>query len=389
MYVTDHAVAGPAASLSLIAVTKVIFNPVKSKYRLMDSETDASEYAAIRRPGHSKTPYAASTRFQRAIEGVGRLKPIASRGRISYNVADMNSMQANSGRGNLVSFKLAGRWSGRGVLCDVKGRRFSQGEWAACLADPEMLPQNAEKILKDDGPGWVGVTNLAVAGHRLRVVVKRHNPAPGFRIFFRSLRCGRGLRNLRTALRLVKLDIPVALPLAALQQRCGPFVTQSIYITEYIDNSDHLYNLAVKQLSQAPAEKPALRKQLCPQVAAILAGLHNNGLWHRDAKATNFLVSRTTGGEYKVRLVDMDGIKRYFVRRKCRRLRPLWQLAASLMSVDGVNRTDYLRVFNFYCNLTGVDTSKRRGLFDELAVLARADLKRRSAKAAVKSRYSN
>ena len=296
----------------------------------------------------------------------------------------MNSSQVNSGRGNIVSFKLGGGWTGRGVLCDVKGRRFSREEWAACLAGPQMLLEGADQILKEDGPAFVGVTNLVVGGHDLRVVVKRHNPAPGFRTFFRSLRSGRGLRNLRTALRLVKLDIPVALPLAALQQRYGPFVRQSIYITEYIDNSDHLYNFAMKQSSRTPAEKLAVRNQLYRQIAAILAGLHRNGLWHRDAKATNFLVAKAAGGQYKLCLVDMDGIKRYMVRRRCRRLRPLCQLAASLMGVGGVNRTDYLRVFTFYCNLTGVDLAKRRELFRELAGLAQTELKRKSAKRAGK-----
>ena len=297
----------------------------------------------------------------------------------------MNSSQVNSGRGNIVSFKLGGGWSGRGVLCDVKGRRFSAEEWAACLAGPEMLLEGAEQILKDDGVAWVGVANLAVGGHDLRVVVKRHNPAPGFRTFFRSLRSGKGFRNLRTALRLVKLHIPVALPLAALRQRFGPFVRQSIYITEYVDNSDHMYNFAVKQLSRTPAEKLAVKNRLCRQLAAILAGLHKNGLWHRDAKATNFLVAKAADGQYKLCLVDMDGIKRYLVLRGRRRLRPLWQLAASLMGVAGVNRTDYLRVFTFYCNLTGVDVAKRRELFRELTALAQTRFKRKSAKSAGKN----
>ena len=77
----------------------------------------------------------------------------------------------------------------------------------------------------------------------------------------------------------------------------------------------------------------------------------------------------------------MDGIKRYLLPSRSRQYRSLWQLAASLISVPGINRTDYLRTFTAYCNLTGLGPSQRRPLYRYLA--KRALAKRMRAMATV------
>jgi len=308
-------------------------------------------------------------------------KAIASTGCISYNGPVMNTSRTRSYGHDIISLRLGG-WSGRALLSDSRGQEFSAAEWADSLTKPEMLLENSDGILKDDGPACVAVTDLTVANRTLRVVVKRHRPQPGVRSFFRCLRPGRALRNLKTALKLMNFGIPVALPLAAVQNKRGLRATQSIYITEYIDDSTNLYNFAVDRLSGLSPGNLATRTQLARQLAAILAELHKNGFRHRDAKATNFLVSTDSNGRLSVRLVDMDGIKRYLICRRHRRLRCLWQLAASLMSVASVNRTDYLRTFTFYCNLTDVDATERRKLYREIAKLARAKFERKTAETA-------
>ena len=113
----------------------------------------------------------------------------------------------------------------------------------------------------------------------------------------------------------------------------------------------------------------------------MLASLHKNGLWHRDSKASNFIVCKDNQDKYRILLVDMDGIKRYLLPSRGRQFRSLWRLAASLMPVAGINRTDYLRTFTAYCNLTGLEPSQRRPLYRHLA--KRALAKRMRAMATV------
>jgi hypothetical protein len=53
------------------------------------------------------------------------------------------------------------------------------------------------------------------------------------------------------------------------------------------------------------------------------------------------------------------------------------------MSVPGISRTDYLRTFTAYCNLTGLDPSHRRPLYRHLAKRAQAKRMRNMASIAI------
>ncbi|MDD5328180.1 MAG: glycosyltransferase family 9 protein [Phycisphaerae bacterium] len=283
--------------------------------------------------------------------------------------------------------KLGNGWSGRVVLSDLSGEahrakadsgggKFSITDWSKSLSQPELLFEDTEKILKTEGRNCVAVKNLAIGNTQLKVVIKRHYPQAGPRQFFRSFRKGRALRNFDTALKLISCGIPVAAPFAALHKRTGLRTSQSIYITEFFEDSFTLYNFA----NEEAKGQLAIKKQLGSQLAVILAAFHKNGLWHRDSKAGNFIVCRDTDGKCKISLIDTDGIKPYRLRREACRFRSLWQLAASLLSVSAVNRTDYLRTFTAYANLTGLEPSRRRAIYHQLSILAKAKHRRSTEK---------
>jgi heptosyltransferase-1 len=281
--------------------------------------------------------------------------------------------EKNSGKNiEVASLRLGNGWSGRVVLSADAGGRFSKTSWTNCLSQPELLFQDVEKILKTEGQNCVAVKNLTIGDSRLKAVLKRHCPGSGLRRFFRSFRRSRAMRNFDATLKLLSCGISVAAPFAALHKRRNLLIEQSIYITEYFENSPNLHTFASEQLPKGEVEQFAIKKQLCHQLATILATLHKNGLWHRDSKATNFIVCKNSQGKYKILLVDVDGIKPYFLRRRGCRFRSLWQLAASLFSVSAVNRTDYLRTFTTYSNLTGLELSQRRGIFRQLSDKAEA-----------------
>jgi len=289
-------------------------------------------------------------------------------------MADMMSCsQKNLGSEiEIAPLRLGGGWSGKAVVSDTSGKNFSKTDWIKCLSQPHLLFENVDETLKVEGRNRVAVKNLTIADTNLKVVIKRHWPESGLRQFFRSLRPGKALRNFKTALKLQCLGIPVAAPLAALQKKKGPLTQQSIYITRYFENSCDLCTFCRQMFSKTAVDRLALRKHLSNQLASILTTLHKNNLWHRDSKATNFLVTQQAEAKHKVLLVDMDGIKPYWLRRESRQLRSLWQLAASLMSIPAVNRTDYFRTFTTYSNLTGLELSQRHRIFRELSDKAKA-----------------
>jgi hypothetical protein len=109
------------------------------------------------------------------------------------------------------------------------------------------------------------------------------------------------------------------------------------------------------------------------EIGRIFAMLDNAGLWHRDAKAGNILVCPKSGNfadsasAFEVILVDLDGIKRKILRCRGSSFRGMSKLASTLLWHGGISTSDYLRAFTIYSNLTGLDKSRRRDVFRELA----------------------
>ena len=269
--------------------------------------------------------------------------------------------------------KLLRGWKATVVLSGLSDTTFSADEWGNCLARPESILEDYEQILKQQDQNLVVVKSLTLAGRDIKVVIKRHYPNLTLRSFFRSFRRGRALRNFNTAIELLGCDVPVAIPLAAIEQKRFGRSIQSIYVTEYIENGDHLHHFLTQLPAAVSTEAFKLKKQLCVRIAQALAALHRSGYWHRDAKATNFIVSKDTFGRYRLLMTDMDGIKPYRLRKRYRQLRAFWHLAASLMHLHNVTRTDCLRTFTAYCKLLCISARQRRDLFRRIA--AEADAK--------------
>jgi len=268
--------------------------------------------------------------------------------------------------------RLENGWKGMVLICGAAARKFSQSDLTQCFAHPQTLLDDIDLILKKQQQIAVVVKTIVIGNTRTKAVIKHHQPQFSIRQFFRSLAADRATRNFKTARKLLSAGIPAAIPLAALHQRILFLTRQSIYISEYIENSIDLAAFVSNHLAKESHEVFHTKKQLCHQLASILAMLHKNGLWHRDAKASNFIVRKNTPSNFDVLLTDMDGIKSYGLRRTSQQTCALWRLAASFLDVPGVNRTDCLRVFTSYCDLTGIAPADRHRLFSILAEKARA-----------------
>lgn len=272
--------------------------------------------------------------------------------------------------------RTAGGWKGWVAVRAAGRERFSKTQWEGLLAEPEKLLEGAERTLKNDGGNVVAIKYLAIGGRGVKAVIKRHCRGRGVREFFRSLGAPRAMRNFIAAVKISQYGLPVAAPLAAVYHRSGLFCKQSIYISEYVEGT-HLHQF-LTDLPRDSKERHRVISRLTEQMAEILAGLHEHGMFNRDAKATNFIVSGNGVDNYRLVLTDLDGIKQYSARRESCQMRALWQLASSVMRLPGISRTDYLRVFKAYCDRTAIPTEQRGQLFRELAAKALAKHKYRN-----------
>ena len=226
--------------------------------------------------------------------------------------------------------------------------QFSKAGWEKLLAKPEKLLEGAQQTLKIEGLNTVTVKYLDIGGRGVKAVIKQRQSGTGVRGFFRSMGAAHAIRNFIAAVKIRQYGLPVAAPLAAVYHKKFLFCDQSIYISEYIEGTN-LYEF-LRNIQAQGEERYWIMRELSGRMAEIFAELHKNNLWHRDAKATNFVVSQDSDGEYCVTITDVDGIKQYFSASEDRQMQGLWQLAASVMELPGITRTDYLRAFEIYCD---------------------------------------
>lgn len=266
-----------------------------------------------------------------------------------------------------VKVSMSNGWAGRVSLYDSKGNRFEPGHWRRCLVRPGRLCDKPEMTLKSDGSRTVVMQTLEVGDKQVKAVIKSQHREKNFKNLCRCVVPTGAMRSFLMAQLLCEQGISTAWPLVALERRQGAVTVETIFITEFIPDSMNLYHFLRDKLTQDQCTgQLKLKKNLSEQVAGLLGALHNASLWHRDAKAGNFLVQEGINGEYKLSLVDMDGIKSYRIRRSSLRYRSLAKLASTLMWHGGLSRTDYLRTFGNYCTLTSLERAKSKGVFKEI-----------------------
>ena len=252
-----------------------------------------------------------------------------------------------------VNLKLPGLWKGVAVE-----------KWSGLAFEPEKLTQNPDRVFKSENGSITALKKIGNTPFVIKKTVKRS----GIRAVADFFRAPKSLRNFYLAVLLNQKNIEVAAPVAALWHR----KYGSIYITEYIPDSLDLYDVAFGKNPEILKNFP-IRKAVIRQVAQIVAKLHRSNFWHRDSKAGNFIIYKDSG-IYRVKLIDLDGIKQDSGLRQENHIRTLSKLAETLLRFKTVNFTDLYRAFCIYCDEMKIDSSRAKELLrrvERAAVAAR------------------
>ena len=285
-------------------------------------------------------------------------------------------------------------WKGVVSLCDSRGSELSVQDWIGTLDNFGDLLGRPERLIKNDGTTKVGIYRMSISGISMPVVIKIHEEKPGIANFFRDKLRDKSLRNFRVAARLCNKGVPTAFPLCALRHKNRGSESYSLFITEYIDNSCDLHEFVSAEITRnsRDTETAELKKVLCLRISDIFAGLEKCRLWHRDAKAGNFLVAGRKGSkdrkneDIKVMLIDMDGIKRRILPGRKRSMSSLAKLGSTLIWHGGIYSTDYLRIFRKFSVLIGLEGKNFRSVFRRLSRMAVALRVMTMVKSAIKNR---
>jgi hypothetical protein len=239
----------------------------------------------------------------------------------------------------------------------VRSGRFvgmAAADWAARLpAGEDDLARALEidrYVKRSSGgeSGWATVDGCCVFVKRETEAGWRRSHGPWPRVVEDWCRGSRAERAWRRGHALLVRGVGTARPLVWVDRRHGAAGRQGFLVTESLD--------AHRPLDQVLAELGGRERAGCIEtVAREIRRLHDSGLSHRDLKAQNILLRRD-GAQWRVALVDLDGLARPWrgVSRR-RRVRDLMRLAFSWDwgygvgdTVAGAARSDCLRLLKTY-----------------------------------------
>jgi len=259
-------------------------------------------------------------------------------------------------------------WRGHVVLASKRhlaGSRaaevvFHKGDWEALLTDIDALFDDpSAKIVKETRFCRIVRRTLPIGPYLVDAFLKRPRQKPA-KFWIDWFRPSRAMRAFQLGHALLTRRIATALPLAALERRRGPFLRDSLLITETV-RAPHLYDFMNTWLSEppkgdtplSPPQQRQLAQEVLWQLGRMLQQLHDNRYSHRDLKATNIRVRWDMGNRPEVVLLDLDGMRRVHCMTAQRRLRGLMRLNVSLLQCPVVNHAGRLRMLLGYLRRPG------------------------------------
>lgn len=219
--------------------------------------------------------------------------------------------------------------------------------WCSCAADPSGDAAAPAALCKESHSARVGRAVLECGPDRIPVIVKRPRARNWRRRLAQLCSPSRSRRAWRTGYALLNRDVPTARPLAVLERRWGPFVRDSLLITEAIPGASDLESfLRAEHVRRTAREWWHLKRELMQRLVNHLRRLEERGFVHRDCKAGNILV--VPYPELRLLWIDLDGIRATDRVSNRARLRALARLEVSLRDVPGLTRTDRVRFVRAY-----------------------------------------
>ena len=208
-------------------------------------------------------------------------------------------------------------------------RRFADKHFIECLADADSLfAEPLSSVVKDQKKIKVGRIKLQVAGAAHSLYIKRYNAfSLRYKLGSPLMRSG-AFRALEGAAILRAADIPIAAPIAAVENRRRGALIKSFFLSEEIVGGktidaywrDEVMNVVGR-------EGRMLRRRFLNELAGLFATLHGRDIYHNDLKDANILaVADHSNRPLRLFLLDLEGVRRYKYLSPARRIKNLVQL---------------------------------------------------------------
>lgn len=248
---------------------------------------------------------------------------------------------------------------------------FALADWERILSRPlDWVAPERVDIVKDGKSATVCRAPISLNGDSISVYVKHPLRRKWYNAIVDCFRPSRSLRAWKKANQLINRGMPTATPLAVLERRLGPYLSDNMLFLESIPDSqdlDTLLRTRINRLSSLLQRKA--KDALVSELTWLLRRMHGHGFVHRDLKATNLLVQWTEDRHDRPRLylIDLDGLKLPRWTSRSDRMRSLMRLNVALGDCRAVTRTDRLRLLLGYLARIGGGRPEWKPAWRELA----------------------
>jgi tRNA A-37 threonylcarbamoyl transferase component Bud32 len=183
-------------------------------------------------------------------------------------------------------------WTQRAIY-DAK---FASPQLLHLLNNLDFEISKAKSYLKNDPTSTVCLYEL----NGEMVVIKRSNTKNRLHFLRRSFRKSRAFRSWDNAKRLIGAGIATFEPIAAVENRWGPFKGRSYLISSYLGGkqASSVFALGAKPVATWP--------KIAKNIIGLINQLSNSSLSHRDLNLSNIILINQ-----KPFLIDLDGMQQH------------------------------------------------------------------------------
>jgi len=208
-------------------------------------------------------------------------------------------------------------------------RRFADKHFIDRLADADTLfAEPLASVVKDQKKIKVGRIKLQVAGAAHSLYIKRYNAfSLRYKLVSPLMRSG-AFRALEGAAILRAADIPIAAPIAAVENRRRGALIKSFFLSEEIVGGKTIDAYWRDELMKVVGREGRMsRRRFLDELAGLFALLHGRDIYHNDLKDANILaVADHSNLSLRLFLLDLEGVRRYKSLGPARRVKNLVQL---------------------------------------------------------------
>lgn len=244
-------------------------------------------------------------------------------------------------------------------------------EMTAFLADlPARLRAQADssvRQVKASKDRRVFIVQATIGGKERRFHVK-HDSFPlskSLKAIKYAFLTPRGQKAWKAGIACGEHGIPTPAPVALLEKRVGPFLTEALFVTEYAEGlagfmshyREHFYR-------KIDSESVQGKRRLTEALAEIVARMHHAGIRHGDLKKNNIAIVPPTNGDAGFLILDLENAEVRDTLSTPERIEDLGCLAYSLVRYTSV--TDRIRFFKKYCALEQISPKTGKRLAKEI-----------------------